>query len=84
MEFSILFKTHPPHSLREGLKKERKSDIYHFIWGGAAMVNYHFQFFFIPIVLRIISRHLSFFMYRGRGGPLGPWGAPQAPPLVLG
>ena len=40
--------------IREGLKK---SDIYHFIGGGSARVDYHFLFFFVPNVLKIISRH---------------------------
>ena len=35
--------------------------------GGSARVNYH-----VPNVLKIISRHLSFFKYRGRGVPWGP------------
>ena len=29
-------------------------------------------FFFVPVVLKIISIHVSFFMYRGRGGPWAP------------
>ena len=40
---------------------------------GSAGVNYHFLFF-VPNVLKITSRHKSFFKYRGRGA-----GASQAP-----
>ena len=40
--------------------------------------------FFFPNVLKIISKHKSFFKYRVKGDPLGPWGEHQAPPFGIG
>ena len=40
--------------LREGLKK---SDIYHFIGGGVSEGQLSLSIFFVPNVLKIISRH---------------------------
>ena len=34
---------------------------------------------FVPNVLKIVSRHSSFFKYRGRGGPWGPGGTLSPP-----
>ena len=60
--------------VQEGLKN---SDNYSLGRGGSARVNYNF--FYVPNVLKIISRHLSFFKYRGRGVPWGPGGHLEPP-----
>ena len=86
--FFILFnfrwnkKTKNVKPVREGLKKWFLS------LGGrggqqGSIITFYYFIFFVPNVLKIISRHYSFFKFRGRGGHLVPWGAPQAPPLVL-
>ena len=49
---------------------KKKSDIYHL--GGGQRGSIITFYFFFPNALKIISRHLSFFKYRGRGGV--PWG----------
>ena len=62
------------NSIKEGFKK---SDFYHLGGEGGqqgSIITFYFLFFFVPNVLKIISRHLSFFMYRvrGTGGHLKP------------
>ena len=50
------------------VKKKKKSDIYHLGWG-VSKGHLSLSIFFVPNALKIISRHLSFFKYRGRGVP---------------
>ena len=40
-------------------------------------------YFFVPNVLKIISRHKSFFKFRGRGGATGALGGTSSPPPLL-
>ena len=69
-------------TIREEFKK---SDFYHLGGGGGQqgpIITFYFLFF-VPNVLKIISRHKRFFKYRGRGAagalegtlspPFGPW-----------